>query len=191
MSYRAIPNLLVIRPADANEAVFASKIAFESKRPSLVLLSRQGLPVLDRSLFADAANIEKGGYIISDCSNADVLIFATGSEVWVALDVKKQLPDLNIKVVNLGCWELFEEQDEKYKRDVLSCADAALLVSLEAGITSGWQKYTGRNGLNIGIDTFGESAPGNDVADHFGLTPDKVKKTIMNKLEEIKWEKYH
>ena len=69
---------------------------------------------------------------------------------------------------------------------MLSCADAALLVSLEAGITSGWQKYTGRNGLNIGIDTFGESAPGNDVADHFGLTPDKVKKTIMNKLEEIK-----
>ena len=186
MSYRAIPNLLVIRPADANEAVFASKIAFESKRPSLVLLSRQGLPVLDRSLFSDAENIQKGGYIISDCSNADVLIFATGSEVWVALDVKKQLPDLNIKVVNLGCWELFEEQDEKYKQDVLSCTDAALLVSLEAGITSGWQKYTGRNGLNIGIDTFGESAPGNDVADHFGLTPDKVKKIIMNKLEEIK-----
>ena len=116
----------------------------------------------------------------------DILIFATGSEVWVALDVKKQLPDLNIKVVNLGCWKLFEEQDEKYKQDVLSCNDAALLVSLEAGITSGWQKYTGRNGLNIGIDTFGESAPGNDVADHFGLTPDKVKKTIMNKLEEIK-----
>ena len=185
MAYRSIPDLLVIRPADANEAVVASKIAFENKnRPSLVLLTRQGLPVLDRNIYPDAHSIEKGGYIMSDCDNPDLMILATGSEVWVALDVQEKLSDLNIKVVNLACWELFDEQTKDYKDRVLSCTNETLIVSIEAGITNGWQKYTGRYGLNIGIDSFGESAPGKDVASHFGLTPDKVCNTITKKLEE-------
>ena len=185
MAYRAIPGLLVLRPADANEAVICSKIAFENKeRPSLVLLTRQGLPVLNRDIYPDVSNVEKGGYIISDCNNPDVMILATGSEVWVALDVKEKLSDFNIKVVNLVCWELFDEQNTDYKNKVLECNDSTLIVSVEAGITNGWQKYTGRNGLNIGIDTFGESAPGKEVANHFGLSPDKVYVTIANKLKE-------
>ena len=185
MSYRAIPNLLVIRPADANEAVFASKIAFENKnRPSLVLLTRQGLPVLDRKKYPDPSSIEKGGYTMLDCNKPDIMILATGSEVWVALEVAEKLSHLNVKIVNLACWELFDEQSSKYKKQVLSCLDDTLVVSIEAGITNGWQKYTGRNGLNIGIDTFGESAPGKDVANHFGLSPDKVLNTIINNLKE-------
>jgi len=186
MSYRAIPNLLVLRPCDANEAVIASKIALEQKnRPSLVLLTRQALPVLDRNKYASFENISKGGYIISDSDQEpEILIFATGSEVWIALDVKDMLKDkYNIKVVNMACWELFEEQEDKYKSAVLSSGNGTLLVSVEAGITDGWQKYTGRNGLNIGINTFGESAPGAEVANHFGLTVDNLYNQIIKRLE--------
>jgi transketolase len=183
MSYRAIPNLLVIRPADANEAVFAAKIAFEStKQPSLVLLTRQGLPVFDRSVYPSSSSIEKGGYVMCNHSNPDAMILATGSEVWIALEVQKMLTDLNIKVVNLACWELFEKQSLSYKDDVLQCSKDTLIVSIEAGITDGWQKYTGRNGLNIGINTFGESAPGKVVADHFGLNPESVANKIKDRI---------
>ena len=183
MACRTIPNLLVLRPADANEAVVASQIAFEQKnRPSIILLTRQGLPVLDRNEYSEAENFRKGGYIISDCeATPEITIFSTGSEVWLSLDAKKQLPEYNIRVVNLGCWELFNEQDEAYQKSVLG-SDDALLVSIEAGVTQGWERFTGRNGLNIGINTFGESAPGKEVADHFGLTPEKIVKRIQERI---------
>ena len=187
MSYRAIPNLLVLRPADANEAVIASKIAFEQKnRPSLVLLTRQGIPVFDREEYPDSSCLEKGGYIMSDSENLDVMILSTGSEVWVSLDAKKLLVEkgFNVKVVNLSCWELFEEQSPEYKDEILKCNNDTLIVSVESGITDGWQKYTGRHGLNIGIDTFGESGPGKDVAAHFGITPESVFNKIIKKLNE-------
>ena len=184
MSYRAIPNLLVIRPADANEAVVAAKIAFESKdRPSLVLLTRQGLPVFDRDVYPAPCSIEKGGYVMCDPDNPDIMILATGSEVWIALEVEKMLSNLNVKVVNLACWELFEDQDSSYKENVLKCSDNTLIVSVEAGITDGWQKYTGRNGRNIGINTFGESAPGKVVAEHFKLTPEGVADKIKHRMD--------
>ena len=185
MSYRAIPNLLVLRPADANEASMAIKVAFEQKnRPSLVLLTRQGVPVLDRNVYPCYTNFDKGAYIMVDCDNPDIVIFATGSEVWVALDAQKMLSEkYNVKVVNMTCWELFLEQNQKYIDDVLKVLESTLHVSIEAGITSGWEKFTGRNGLNIGIDTFGESAPGTDVANHFGIVPDKVYKKIIEKIE--------
>jgi len=186
MSYRAIPNLLVIRPSDANEAVVAAKIAFESKnRPSLVLLTRQGLPVFDREIYPGPCSIEKGGYVMCDHDIPDIMILATGSEVWVALEAAKMLTDLNVKVVNLACWELFEDQESSYKENVLKCNSNTLIVSVEAGITDGWQKYTGRNGLNIGINTFGESAPGKVVAEHFKLTPEGVVNKIKYKMDTI------
>ena len=184
MAYRAIPNLLVIRPADANEAVIAAKIAFKSKnRPSLVLLTRQGLPVFDREVYPAPCSMEKGGYVMCEHENPDVMILATGSEVWVALEVEKILSDLNVKVVNLACWELFEDQDALYKDNVLKCNDNTLIVSVEAGITDGWQKYTGRNGLNIGINTFGESAPGKVVAEHFGIMPEAIANKIKDRMD--------
>tara|TARA_Y100000590_G_scaffold84400_1_gene94294 strand:+ start:681 stop:2675 length:1995 start_codon:yes stop_codon:yes gene_type:complete len=187
MSYRAIPNLLVLRPADANEAVIASKIAFEQKnRPSLVLLTRQGIPVFDRGIYPDATSLEKGGYIMSDSDSPDVMILSTGSEIWVSLDAKELLnkEGYNVKVVNLSCWELFEEQNTDYKCDVLKCSNDTLIVSVESGITDGWQKYTGRYGLNIGINSFGESGPGKEVADHFGITPESVYDKIIKRLNE-------
>ena len=187
MSYRAIPNLLVLRPADANEAVVASKIAFEQKnRPSLVLLTRQGIPVFDRDIYPDASSLEKGGYIMNDSDSPDVMILSTGSEVWVSLDAKELLnkEGYNVKVVNLSCWELFEEQNTDYKNDVLKCNNDTLIVSVESGITDGWQKYTGRYGLNIGINTFGESGPGKEVADHFGINPESVYNKIIKRLNE-------
>ena len=185
MAYRAIPNLLVLRPADANEAVVACKIALEQKnRPSLVLLTRQGVPVLDRDIYPDSCNLQKGGYIISDSEDIDIMIFATGSEVWVALETKEMLikKGYGVKVINLGCWEIFDEQKDEYKSSVLHCNKNTLLVSIEAGITDGWQKYTGRNGLNVGINTFGESGPGVDVANHFGITVSNLYEQIIKKI---------
>ena len=117
-----------------------------------------------------------------DSFNPDIVIFATGSEVWVALEVADLLLDYSVKVVNISCWELFEEQNSEYKAKVLNSKNDSLLVSIEAGITDGWQKYTGRNGLNIGINTFGESAPGAEVAEHFGITPKKIYDKILLRL---------
>jgi len=190
MACRAIPNLLVLRPADANEAVVACKVAFEqSKFPSLVLLTRQGLPVLDRNIHPSAEEFRKGAYIISDydSNSPDISIFASGSEVPLALDVKELLKgQFNIRVVNFGCWELFEMQSDEYKKNIIH--DQSFKISIEAGITQGWEKYTGNSilkSLNIGIDTFGESAPGKDVAKHFGLTSSAIKDTILSKLEKV------
>lgn len=190
MACRAIPNLLVLRPADANEAVVASKIAFEqSKLPSLILLTRQGLPVLDRGVHPSEEEFRKGAYVISDYDegNPDISIFASGSEVSLALDVKETLKDqFNIRVVNFGCWELFDMQSDQYRSNIMH--DSSFKVSIEAGITQGWEKYTGNSttkSLNIGINTFGESAPGKDVAEHFGLTPEAISKSILNKLEKV------
>ena len=185
MACRAIPNLLVLRPCDANEAVVASKIAFEQKEyPSLVLFSRQGLPVLDREKYPSADEFRKGAYIISDSiGDPDISIFASGSEVPLVLEVKDSLKDkINIRVVNFGCWELFDMQSEEYKSKILY--NSSFKVSVEAGITQGWQKYTGNRALNIGIDRFGESAPGKDVAKHLGIDASSVKNKILEEYSK-------
>jgi transketolase len=184
MACRAIPNLLVLRPSDANEAVIASKIAFELvDRPAIVLLTRQGLPIFDRNIYPSANEIYKGGYIMSDCEGSpEVVIIATGSELWVALEVKDMLSEVKIRVVNLPCWELFDEQNNDYRQNVLG-PSSSLRVSIEAGITNGWEHYTGLNGLNIGINTFGKSAPGNDVAKYFGINPENVSASIKGRLK--------
>ena len=183
MSCRLIPNLLVLRPGDANEAVIASKIAFEQKsRPALILLTRQKLPVFDRSIYPSPDSIYKGAYVIQESdSKPDITIFCSGSEVWVGLEVRKILSQYQIRVVNFACWELFEEQSKTYKSSVVG-PSSALKISIEAGVTIGWQKYTGIDGLNFGIDRFGESAPGKEVADALGLTPSKIAKSIEKHL---------
>jgi len=192
MACRAIPNLLVLRPGDANEAVIASKIAFEqSDVPSIVLLTRQGLPVLDRDEYPSSEEFRKGAYILSNYdennNNSKVSLFASGSEVSLALEVKDVLKDqFNIRVVNFGCWELFDMQPEDYRFSIIH--DSSFKVSIEAGITQGWEKYTGNDpskSLNIGINTFGESAPGKDVAEHFKLTPDGVSEKVLKKFQKV------
>jgi transketolase len=120
---------------------------------------------------------------MSDCEgDPDVVIIATGSEVWVALESMELLNKVKVRVVNLPCWEIFDEQSEDYRENVLG-SQSALRVSLEAGITMGWEHYTGLNGLNLGINRFGESAPGKDVANHFGITPQAVAKKIQSRLD--------
>ena len=116
---------------------------------------------------------------MKDCdSKSDVTIFCSGSEVWVALEVAEKLSNLKVRVVNIPCWELFDKQSEEYKINVLGDSNS-LKVSIEAGITMGWQKFTGTNGLNFGVDTFGESAPGQIVAEKFGLTSKNISKSIL------------
>ena len=118
-------------------------------------MTRQKLPVFDRSIHPNAESIYKGGYVIQESEkDADITIFCSGSEVWVALEVREILSQYQIRVVNLACWELFEEQSVDYKKSVIG-SSSALKISIEAGVTIGWQKYTGTKGLNFGIDRFG------------------------------------
>ena len=187
MACRTIPNLMVFRPADANEVSIAAKLAFSySDLASIILLTRQKLPVLDREKYASYNNFEKGAYVISDYENKGpkMSLFASGSEVSLALDVKQKLMEyFNVRVVNFGCWELFEMQSESYKNEIIH--DSSIKISIEAGITSGWEKYTGNsqsNALNIGIDSYGESAPGAKVAEHFGLTLNHITDRIKSKF---------
>ncbi len=182
MACRSIPNLLVLRPADANEAVHAIKMSFSLKRPSIVLLSRQGLPVLNREEYASSSQVEKGGYIISDADSPDIIIYSSGSEIHLALDAKKALDKFKVRVINMFSWELFDEQSAEYKNTIFDLSFKGLRVSIEAGITMGWERFTGLEGLNIGINSFGESAPGKDVANHFGLNSESVIEKILEKL---------
>lgn len=179
-SLRAIPNLNVIRPADANEVVAAYEQAFTSvERPTVVVLSRQKLPYLEGITKSEEA--KKGAYIVKGAQNPEVCIIATGSEVSLALDSAELLSTqgVSVRVVSMPCMEIFEEQSEEYKNSILPKDVPA--VSIEAAATLGWHKYAD---LTIGIDVFGASAPGKDVLEHFGFVPEKVAEKIKNYLSE-------
>ena len=181
-SLRAMPNLLVMRPADAVETAECWEIALgQPDRPTVLALTRQNLPQL--RLEAGENLSAKGGYRIKAADVArKVVILASGSEVQVALQCAAQLETAGIgtDVVSMVCTELFDEQDAAYRADLL--ADDALIVSIEAASTFGWQRYTGREGLTIGIDSFGASAPIADLYAHFGLTAESIVPKIQNKL---------
>ncbi|MEM7700986.1 MAG: transketolase [Pseudomonadota bacterium] len=182
-SLRAMPNVLVMRPGDAVETAECWQVALEQKtRPTILALSRQGLP--QYRLEAAEENLSaKGGYRAKAAeTDRKVVILATGSEVGLALESAKALEEQGIgtDVVSMVCTELFDEQDEAYKADLLP--SDALIVSLEAASTFGWQRYTGTDGLNIGIDTFGGSAPAKDLFAHFGFTTDAVVSKITSQL---------
>lgn len=184
MSLRTIPNLLVFRPADARETV-ACMLQWleETHRPSLLALTRQNVPTLD-----GVVDVARGGYIKYETQPGEAVetvIFASGSEVWVAIEAAQKLAEGrgNIRVVSLPCWELFDEQPADYRRMIYSL-EAKYRVSIEAGVTLGWQRFTGIDGLNIGVDTFGLSAPGDALAKHFGLTPAQVAERIAEYMEQ-------
>jgi len=181
-SLRAMPNLLVMRPADAVETAECWEIALrQPDRPTVLALTRQNLPQL--RLDAGENLSAKGGYRIKAAGVArKVVILASGSEVEIALQCAAQLEDagIGIDVVSMVCTELFDEQDAAYRADLLP--DDALIVSIEAASTFGWQRYTGREGLTIGIDSFGASAPIADLYAHFGLTAEAIVPKIQNKL---------
>jgi transketolase len=169
-SLRAMPNLWVIRPADANETIQAWEVALNrADGPVALVLTRQGVPTLE------PGDLAKGGYVIRDGS--DVTLIATGSEVSTALEASELLAadGISPRVVSLPCWELFNLQPDAYRAQVLGDAPR---VSIEAAATFGWDAIVGANGLTIGIDRFGASAPDGDLARHFGLTPGQVAEKV-------------
>ncbi|MHC4155030.1 MAG: transketolase [Planctomycetota bacterium] len=175
-SLRAIPNLLVIRPADANETAQAWKFVLEHKdAPAAVLLTRQGLPVLDQSKYASAANLSKGAYILLAAERPDVLLLATGSEVSLAMQAAEKLAGDGIKaqVVSMPCWELFEKQGQEYRDSVLP-PNVKARVAIEAGVEQGWSKWLGDNGIFVGMSSFGASAPAKVCFEKFGITLQNV-----------------
>jgi len=173
-SLRAIPDLTVIRPADANETAEAWRTAVENKNgPTAIILTRQNVPVMDRGKFSPAIGVRKGAYILSDSSpgKPDVILIATGSEVHLAVEAQEKLfgEGVRARVVSMPSWELFDQQPESYRHQVLP-PDVTQRVSIEAGATLGWHRYVGKEGEVIGIDHFGASAPGNVVLKEFGFT---------------------
>lgn len=171
---RAIPNLTVIRPADAGETVQAWKVALQRHGPTALALSRQGLPVLDRDKLAPAEGLARGAYALTEDDDAALTIIATGSEVALALAARDALAGAGTKarVVSMPSWELFEEQDNAYGEEVLPRGLKNLAI--EAGITQGWHKYVGDNGAVIGVDGFGLSAPGSQALAHAGFTVENI-----------------
>ena len=181
---RTVPGLNVIRPCDANEAAEAWRYAMEDNtHPTALIFSRQNLPTLDRSVYAEASQAAKGAYVLSDSKEAPkAIIIASGSEVHLALDAQKQLADKNIpvRVVSMPCQEAFEAQSKEYKELVLPSSITAR-VSVEAGITLGWERYIGISGIAIGVDTYGASAPGNTVMEKYNFT----SANVVNAVQEV------
>ena len=176
---RTVPNMTVIRPADANETAHAWRVAIEhSDGPVAIVLTRQGLPIIDQEKYTKATALEKGAYILSDPENEpDLILISTGSEVQLVLAAQEELKKNNIaaRVVSMPSWELFEKQDDAYKEKILPKAIRKRLV-VEAGSPMGWHKYTTDEGDVIGIDRFGESAPGEEVLQEYGFTVENVVK---------------
>jgi len=175
---RAMPNMLVLRPGDANEVTEVWKIAIQQKhRPATLVLSRQAMPTLDRTKYASAAGVAKGAYVLADAEGGkpQVILLGTGSEVSLCVDAYEKLKAEGIKarVVSMPSWEIFEEQDAAYKESVLP-ANVTARVSVEMAATFGWDRYTGPKGRNIGMHRFGASAPLKDLLKYFGFTVDRV-----------------
>jgi transketolase len=181
-SLRSIPNMTVIRPADANETAYAWKAAIEHKTgPVALVLTRQKVSVIDRKKYAAAENLKYGAYILSESEKEpEVILIATGSEVQLALAAMEELSDINtgIRVVSMPSWELFEKQPDDYKERVLPAKIKKRIV-IEAASPVGWHKYSGDEGIIIGMDTFGHSAKAKDLMEHFGFT-------VQNVVEKIK-----
>ena len=182
---RAIPNLNVFRPADINETLECWEIALKSKNtPSVIALSRQKVPYINPNN-SKKNKCENGAYEVNITSHeSNVTLIASGTEVELALKVQDRLNENNIhsKVISMPCMELFDKQSEEYKRDLIE--KDSLVVTLEAGSISSWQKYIKNNGLNLGVNQFGESAPYKEIYDHFNLTEEKITNFIQKKLRE-------
>ena len=183
---RAIPNLMVLRPADATETVAAWKIALERKQgPTVLALTRQNLPIIDRSKYPAADQVAKGAYTLVDAAEKPALILiASGSEVSLALDAQKELAQkgIAVRVVSMPSWELFEAQPQSYRDEVLP-PDVTARLAIEAGVGMGWHKYVGMQGDVISIEKFGASAPLKVVMEKYGYSVKNVVERAMNLLK--------
>lgn len=176
---RTVPNMTVIRPADANETAQAWRVAIEQKDgPVAIILTRQGIPIIDQTKYASAKNLEKGAYLLSDSDGApDIILIATGSEVQLIMQAQIELKKdkIQARVVSMPSWNLFDKQDSAYREKVLPKGIRKRLA-VEAGSPVGWMKYTTDDGDVIGIEKFGESAPGEVVMKEYGFTVENVVK---------------
>ncbi|MFZ1397184.1 MAG: transketolase, partial [Candidatus Promineifilaceae bacterium] len=184
MSLRAMPNMTVIRPADAAETAVAWRVALEHKTgPTSLILTRQGVPTLDRSQYAAASGAARGAYVLSDADNPQVLLLATGSEVQLALEAQAKLAEKGVsaRVVSMPSWEIFAAQDAAYQESVLPKAITAR-VSIEAGVTLGWERYLGLGGKAIGLDRYGASAPYKAIYQNLGITAEAMVDAALSLL---------
>jgi transketolase len=177
-SLRAMPNMLVLRPGDANEVVEVWKIAIQqTHRPATLVLTRQAMPTFDRTKYAPAAGVAKGAYVLADAPGGkpDVILMGTGSELSLCVDAYEKLKTegINARVVSMPSWEIFAEQDAAYQESVFPAAVTAR-VSVEMASTFGWERYVGLKGRSIGMHRFGASAPLKDLLKKFGFTVDAV-----------------
>ena len=186
LSLRAIPGLDTIRPADANETAVAWKAAMQAgDRPTVLVLSRQALPTLDRTKYAAADGLMQGGYVLADTDDPQLILLATGSEVSLALAAHEKLAASGVRsrVVSLPSWHRFEAQDAAYKESVLP-AKVTARIAIEMGSELGWDRYVGAAGRTITMSTFGASAPIAKLQDKFGFTPDHVVELAQDMLEK-------
>jgi transketolase len=177
-AFRAMPNMLVFRPGDANEVTECYKVAVQHAHgPSTLVFSRQAMPTLDRTKFSAASGVAKGAYVVADADGGkpEVILLATGTELQHCMVAWEKLKAEGIKarVVSMPCWEIFDEQDAAYKESVLPAAVTAR-VSIEMAATLGWDRYVGPKGTMIGMHSFGASAPLKDLLKKFGFEPENV-----------------
>ena len=182
---RAIPNLLVIRPADANEAAGAWKVALEqSDRPTALVFTRQGVPVVSDP---DAAHegVAQGAWIVRDAEAPKALLLATGSEVHLAVEAAERLATdgIDVRVVSMPCWELFAERDEATRHAILP-PDLSTRVAIEAGVAMGWERWVGDHGRVLSIERFGASAPGDRVLDELGMNADRIVDAVRDMVAD-------
>jgi transketolase len=187
---RAMPGLVLLRPADANEVVEAWKVIMPlTHQPVVLVLTRQALPTVDRTKYASAAGVAKGAYILVDAPDAkpDVILLATGSEVSLCISAYEQLSAAGVKtrVVSMPSWDIFERQSDAYKNQVLPPAVKAR-VSVEQAATLGWDRYVGPAGKMIGMHSFGASAPAKDVQKKFGFTVEHVVEAAREAIAQLK-----
>jgi transketolase len=186
---RAIPHLVVIRPADANETAEAWRVALERREgPTALLLSRQKLPTFDRSVVAPAAELRRGGYILADADGTpDIILLASGSEVALAMGARERLAQEGVqaRVVSMPSWELFEAQPAEYRERVLP-AQVTARLAIEAGVSLGWERYVGcSNSAVVGMNRFGASAPYQVLFEQFGFTVDNITLRALKLLAKV------
>jgi transketolase len=178
VSLRAMPGLTVLRPGDANEVVEAYRYVMQLRhRPAVLALSRQPLPVLDRSRYAPAAGVARGAYVLADAASGspEIILIASGSEVALAVDAHEKLSASGVRsrVVSMPSWDIFEDQPQSYRDSVLP-PHVSRRIAIEQGSTLGWERYVGPAGKVVGMKTFGASAPLKELQRKFGFEPERV-----------------
>jgi transketolase len=186
-SLRAIPNLVTLRPADANEVCEAWKIAIDNRhQPTALVLTRQNLPTLDRAVYSPAEELRKGAYVLADLGSGklQVILMASGSEVSLIVEAGKRLQSQGVvvRLVSFPSWELFENQDKSYRDSVLPPEIEARLA-VEAGVLQGWHRWVGMKGSILGLDRYGASAPAGEVFNNLGFTVEHIEQIAWSLLK--------